>query len=179
MMSLANLKIIPAPVGEDSRSPSPCSNLNIPINIISDESPEVQLSSKGPTLLPIPNNPHRLQITPPPSPTSLRRLSTVYPPSSPGPGSPCSSSSRTTPQSTPPTVKHIRGRRNTVCYNQTSDKSTPNYDKSVLVLPKIVRRTSAPQLSEIPSLARAGISTHNLLALIHASESLETLHKII
>ena len=36
-----------------------------------------------------------------------------------------------------------------------------------------VRRSSAPQLAEIQSLAQAGIKPHNILNLITASESME------
>ena len=181
MMSSSNLRISPVSE-ENSNLSSICSNLNIPINFVEDESPEIQQLLIAPSLS-LPINPNCLLVTPPPSPTSFRRLSTsVYPPSSPRPGSPCSSTSRSpTPQSTatPPTKRNINGRRNTVCYNQSEDARTQDVNKKSLVLPKIVRRTSAPQLNEIPSLARAGISTHNLLALLKASESLKILHKNI
>ena len=93
-----------------SPSPSP-PHLRIPVNILTQhQSPEVS-KDPGPQSPAVAVSPPaggcllQVQATPPPSPTSLRRLSTsVYPPSSPRSGSPASTS-----PSPPPLPHQNRG----------------------------------------------------------------------
>ena len=117
-------------------------------------------------------------MTPPSSPTSVRRLSTSVSPPTPRPRSPTSSevSSPCSPSLSPPASVLRRRRRNTYCYSGPAD---PQSKVSSLLVPppgpafRHLRRASAPQLVEIQSLARAGIKPHNILNLLTASESME------
>ena len=129
----------------------------------------------------------RLLGTPPSSPTSLRRLSTsVYPSTSPQSSTPSSPTHTPLQSLTQPALSRNRTRRNTVCYkserkpnkNQGQIGDEENV-KNLMIPPKILRRSSAPQLNmiEITTLARAGISTNNLLNLINVSASLEKINK--
>ena len=94
----------------------------------------------------------------------------------------------TPPFLSPPTNSRSRLRRNTICYKIVSELSEDidgetsdvgNFKKNSLNPPKIQRRSSAPHLimKEISTLARAGISTSNLLNFITVSDSLEKLGK--
>ena len=88
------------------------------------------------------------------------------------------------PQSTATNSKS-RARRNTICYkNENSllrdDNRGGTFDvgdikDNSLNPPKILRRSSAPHLNmrEISTLARAGISTNNLLNFVSVKDSLE------
>ena len=83
------------------------------------------------------------------------------------------------------TNSRSRVRRNTICYKNEScllsdDNHEGIYDvgdimNNSLNPPKILRRSSAPHLNmkEISTLARAGISTNNLLNFITVKDSLE------
>ena len=94
----------------------------------------------------------------------------------------------TSPFLSPITNSRSRLRRNTICYKIESklgediDGGTSDvgdFKKNSLNPPKIQRRSSAPHLNmkEISTLARAGISTSNLLNFITVSDSLEKISK--
>ena len=98
------------------------------------------------------------------------------------------SSITSTPYLSPPINSRSRVRRNTICCKIESEPSKDikdgtsdvgNVTKISLNPPKIQRRSSAPHLNmkEISTLARAGISTSNLLNFLTVSDSLEKLGK--
>ena len=106
----------------------------------------------------------------------------------PLPQSKDTSSITSTPYLSPPINSRSRVRRNTICCKIESEPSKDikdrtsdvgNVTKISLNPPKIQRRSSAPHLNmkEISTLARAGISTSNLLNFITVSDSLEKLGK--
>ena len=159
----------------ESPSPSP-PHLRIPVNILTqDQSPEVSTDPRPQSPAVAVSPPAggcllQVQATPPPSPTSLRRLSTsVYPPSSPRSGSPASTS-----PSPPPLPHQNRGEMHENKINAEPRKKYFLARRNTLCPPPrrcMVRQrsTSAPDLYAVPSLARAGISTHNILSLLDIS----------
>ena len=153
----------------ESPSPSP-PHLRIPVNILTQhQDPEVS-KDPGPQSPPAGGGLLQVEATPPPSPTSLRRLSTsVYPPSSPRSGSPASTS-----PSPPPLPHQNRGEMHENKINAEPRKKYFPARRNTLCPPPrrcMVRQrsTSAPDLYAVPSLARAGISTHNILSLLDIS----------
>ena len=150
----------------ESPSPSP-PHLRIPVNILTQHQDTEVSKDPGPQSPPAGGGLLQVQATPPPSPTSLRRLSTsVYPPSSPRSGSPASTS-----PSPPPLPHQNRGEMHENKINAEPRKKYFLARRNTLCPPPrrcMVRQrsTSAPDLYAVPSLARAGISTHNILSLL-------------